>query len=65
MCGKKESEKKGLTTERLVLIEKDPRRTIQIPYATSRPLVLIQVALVWLAGMQFDREHFILIQRHK
>ncbi len=59
---------KGSNTARLVLIEIDPRSTIKLSYiekTVSQPLVLIQVALMWLASVKFNREHFILIQRNE
>lgn len=50
-----------------MLIETDPRNTIKIyiKKTASQPLVLIQVALMWLAGVKFNRERFILIQRNE
>lgn len=65
---KTETNAMGLTTERLVLIKNDPRSTIKISSnekTASRPLLLIQVALMWLAEVKFNREYFILVQRNK
>lgn len=62
---KTEANTKGSINAKLVMIEIDPRSTIKISYiekTASQPLVLIQVALMWLASVKFNREHFILSQ---
>lgn len=51
-----------------VLIEIDPRSSIKIFYlekTASQPQFLIQVALMWLEGVKFNREHFISSRRNK
>lgn len=51
-----------------VLIEIDPRSSIKISYlekTASQTQFLIQVALMWIAGVKFRGEHFILSWRNK